>query len=445
MSLVAPTQQKERIFVMDLLRGVALLGILMMNIPYFAESYQLGENIFIRNETSGADYYAWYIKALSFEGTMRALFSMLFGAGALLLLSRLEKKEMDITPADFYYRRLMWLLLFGLINAFVLQWPGDILYSYALCGLLLYPFRNMAARWLLIIGIFCMLVATFKETYSWRKAWMVKEKGEKALALQQQKKNLTEEQKEDLKTWQERQEKRKPANVMKEVEKERKEMRKGYFSITGHLNGINVKIETFKFYHFFIWDALACFFIGMALFKWGVITGMRSKKFYWILLITGYLVGFGINYFYIKTYLDIRMQFSYVYERLFINLYQERRLLQALGHMSLLILLHKYNILKMLQVWLSRVGQMAFTNYLMQSIICTTIFYGWGFGQFGQLRRVEWYYVMFVIWLFQVIFSNLWLHYFRFGPFEWLWRSLTYWKRQPMLKEEAVEKNIALA
>ena len=170
MSLVAPTQQKERIFVMDLLRGVALLGILMMNIPYFAESYHLGENIFIRNETSGADFYAWYLKALSFEGTMRALFSLLFGAGALLLLSRLEKKEMDITPADFYYRRLMWLLLFGLINAFVLQWPGDILYSYALCGLLLYPFRNLAAKWLLIIGIFCMLVATFKETYNWRKA-----------------------------------------------------------------------------------------------------------------------------------------------------------------------------------------------------------------------------------------------------------------------------------
>ena len=172
----------------------------------------------------------------------------------------------------------------------------------------------------------------------------------------------------------------------------------------------------------------------MALFKWGVITGMRSKKFYWILMITGYLIGFGINYFYIRTYLDIKMQFSYVYERLFINLYQERRLLQALGHMSLVILLHKYSILKMLQVWLSRVGQMAFTNYLMQSIICTTIFYGWGFGQFGQLRRVEWYYVMSGIWLFQIIFSNIWLSYFRFGPFEWLWRSLTYWEKQPMKK-----------
>ena len=79
------------------------------------------------------------------------------------------------------------------------------------------------------------------------------------------------------------------------------------------------------------------------------------------------------------------------------------------------------------------VGQMAFTNYLMQSIICGFIFYGIGFGMYAQLQRYEVYYVVGVVWLLQIVYSHIWMHYFRFGPFEWLWRSLTYWKRQPMM------------
>ena len=80
------------------------------------------------------------------------------------------------------------------------------------------------------------------------------------------------------------------------------------------------------------------------------------------------------------------------------------------------------------------VGQMAFTNYLMQSIICGLIFYGAGFGLFGKLQRYELYYVVAGVWVFEIVFSHIWLRYFRFGPFEGLWRSLTYWKAQPMKK-----------
>ena len=82
---------------------------------------------------------------------------------------------------------------------------------------------------------------------------------------------------------------------------------------------------------------------------------------------------------------------------------------------------------------------MAFTNYLMQSIFCATIFYGFGFGLYGKLERYEQYYVVGAIWLFQIIFSNIWLQYYRFGPFEWVWRSLTYWKKQPMKRKEEKE------
>src|SRR5687767_11965078 len=110
---------ENRITIIDSLRGIALLGILMMNIPFFAMAFQYGFNINLRNEYSGPNYYTWLVINGVFEGTMRALFSLLFGAGTVLLLSRLEKKDTGLSAADFYYRRLIWLLIFGLINAFI--------------------------------------------------------------------------------------------------------------------------------------------------------------------------------------------------------------------------------------------------------------------------------------------------------------------------------------
>jgi uncharacterized protein len=104
----------------------------------------------------------------------------------------------------------------------------------------------------------------------------------------------------------------------------------------------------------------------------------------------------------------------------------------AIWHASLLILVYRSKIMPWLMKALANVGQMAFTNYLMQSIICTVFFYGYGLGYYNKFRFHQVYYVVFAVWIFQLIFSSIWLHYFRFGPFEWVWRSLTYWKKQPM-------------
>ena len=113
--------------------------------------------------------------------------------------------------------------------------------------------------------------------------------------------------------------------------------------------------------------------------------------------------------------------------------YQIRRLFQTMGYLSLLILLYKITpFRKILNIFVP-VGQMAFTNYLMQSIITSIIFYGMGW--YGHLQRYEIYYIVVGIWIFQIIFSNIWLRYFLFGPFEWLWRSLTYLQKQPFLKK----------
>ena len=104
----------------------------------------------------------------------------------------------------------------------------------------------------------------------------------------------------------------------------------------------------------------------------------------------------------------------------------------ALGYIGLVMIICKLGILVWLRYALARVGQMALTNYLSQSLICNIIFMGFGFGLFAQLGRVEIYYVVFGVWVFQILFSIYWLKHYRFGPAEWLWRSLTYKKKQPL-------------
>ena len=126
----APVRQKSRIQVIDTIRGIALLGILLMNIPYFANPEVYAFNLNGRNEYSGPDYYTWWIVEGLFSGSMRGLFSLLFGAGVILLLERLERGSNATAAADIYYRRLLWLFLFGLINAFIFIWPGDVLHTH---------------------------------------------------------------------------------------------------------------------------------------------------------------------------------------------------------------------------------------------------------------------------------------------------------------------------
>jgi uncharacterized protein len=431
----APLRQEERIQLIDTIRGVALLGILLMNIPYFSNPYQYAFNLDVLNERSGPNYYTWWAVNGVFEGTMRGLFSLLFGAGCLLLLTRLEKKNLTVTPADIYYRRLLWLLLFGLFNAFVLLWPGDILYSYAICGLFLYPFRRSTPKVLLVLGLFLLLFATLQSAYGLYEAREKRREGEKAVAIEARGGKLNEEQKEAKEAWVKMQEEQKPETIRKAGEKEIQAIgRQGYIGVFLHYLPVNVKLESSEFYGGMFFDCLGLFLIGMALFKWGILTGKARRRTYWLLMIGGYGAGLAYQYFYLRTELRLRFDESLLLDAMGPNLYEFRRTAVAIGHLSLITLLYRSGLLKTLWRWLAVVGQMAFTNYLMQSIICTLLFYGYGFGLFGRLQRYETYYVVGAVWAFQILFSNLWLRYFRFGPFEWAWRSLTYWSRQPLLR-----------
>lgn len=437
-TLNIPLQQKERLFLLDVIRGVALCGILILNIYYFARPTPAIFNLNVYNEdTNSLNVAWWYLTMFMVEGSYRALFSMLFGAGAILLITRLEKGT-GIGAADVYYTRLIWLLIFGVVNAFVLLWPGDILYSYAVCGLFLFPFRKSSVRLLIAMACFFLAITVFKGWLQERDRLAVREKGLAAKALEEKKTKLTDEQKKDLETWNDAVKARKVETVHKKAEKEIKEMRGSYATVWAYLEPINSKMQSSIFYDNLFFDVMIFAFFGMAFYKIGMFTGNFQTWVYVLFAAGGYTTGLLWGVFTGMDWQAADYSFYTFVEtrRVPFGMYQVHRLLVALGHIGLVVLLWKSNLFPWFLKLLANVGQMAFSNYLGQSVICTLIFYGYGLGYFGVLERYELAYVVGGVWLFQIIFSALWLRYFLFGPLEWVWRSLTYWKPQPMLRSK---------
>ena len=428
----------------DAMRGVAILGILMININWFGMPFQYNMDLNLNNEYSGPNYYMWIISNAFFEGSFRALFSILFGASTILLLYRAEKKPDGLPPADFYYRRLMWLLVFGLINGFILLWPGDILFSYAVCGFFLFPFRNMKPRQLLMIGLVIMLVSGIKATHRMYQLKDLRVKGVAALQLEQQHVKLTDQQETDKTNWLQFQALNNTNTLRKEADTQNLVLHKKYADISRYYKSITEQYESINLYLSDFWDVLTFFFVGMAFYKWGVLSAERSKKLYWIFLLVGYTVGLTLGFLIINAHIKTRFDDSELADHLVVDFYQAKRLFMAMGHIGLITLLYKYHFIDRAIKVLARVGQMTLTNYLMQSILCGLFFYGFGFGMFGKLERYQLYYVVLGVWVFHLLFSNLWLSYFRYGPFEWVWRSLTYWKIQP-LKRRNNAKTVAVS
>ena len=211
-----------------------------------------------------------------------------------------------------------------------------------------------------------------------------------------------------------------------------------YLTIFRELVGVNMMLQSVFLYEVGWYDVLLCFFLGMALFKSGFLLGKKRAGVYAAVAIAGIGSGIALNYYYLQLQYRTGLDGIALNQQLKVSYYEIRRVLQTMGNLSLIILLYKVIPFRKILNVFAPVGQMAFTNYLSQSIITSIIFLG--FGLFSKLQRYEVYYVVAAIWLFQVIFSNIWLHYFRFGPFEWLWRSLTYQHKQPMKKKAFAEE-----
>jgi uncharacterized protein len=429
-----PVTAGERVASVDVLRGVALLGILAMNIVFFAWPEDAYDNPMRGGGDTGLNLFVWIFNHLIFDTKMMTIFSMLFGGGLVLMGERADARGSSLVGV--YYRRVLWLLVIGAMHAYLL-WSGDILVLYAECGLILYPFRHLSPRPLIVLGILALSVVlvlgasigaglNYLEISSAR-ARTMREAGQ------------TPEDADILVDWfwttkvfpnvQPR-----PEKVKEAQKKEIDAYRGGYFGIVRHRAGELLVTQTILFLLFTLWYTSGRMLLGMGLMKLGVFSASRSWSFYYWLIAFGY--GLGVPMLVYDTYALLAHQFYFLDFTLSLVFFNHvGGILVALGHVGIVMLICKSGVLSWLTTRLAAVGRMALSNYLLDSIVCTTIFYGYGFDKFAQLDRVQLAMIVLTIWLVQLLISPIWLARFRFGPAEWVWRSLTYWRLQPMRRE----------
>ena len=425
-----PVAEGERLHTLDVLRGAALLGILLMNIQLFGMPRAAYANLNLWGGRKGANLWTFVVQWILFEGKMRAMFSMMFGAGIALFLERAARRDDSVRAADLFARRMLWLMAFGIVHAWLI-WYGDILYAYAVCGLLIFPARNLSPRALFITAavvltiVMAMFVGDGLSKRSGRQA------ATEARAAEARGEALTAEQKEAITGWDETMKEVTPPR--EELQKEVDNYRSGYVGAIGERANVVLEWHFIPVYFPFLGDFWGMMLIGIGLYKMGVLQGDRPLGFYVRIAIAGYAIGIVVNA--ISTYFTVASNFDPVTHRLANAPHQIGRVSMALAHLAMLVIALKMRWVPWLTRRLASVGQMALSNYITHSVICSLVFYSPGLALMGQLERYELYYVVGAIWVFNLTWSPWWLARYRFGPLEWCWRSLTYWQRQPMRRE----------
>lgn len=418
----APTQVEVRITALDIARGIALCGILLMNIAMFGMPFAYN-NPAAYGGSTGADLWSWIATVMFFEGTQRGLFSLLYGAGIAIMTASLDRSTRPHAQ-DLFFRRTLWLVVFGLIHGFVLRWTGEILFFYGATAVFVYGFRNAKPRTLIAIAVGGLLFNAGWNLLDTRSGLKAHDAYVAADSVKQRGDSLTKEQAGAIEKWEGMVKEHSPDST--KIAKELEVMRGGYWGIAKHQAPQLTRWQSWGMYRYFF-DIFSMMLLGIAALRLGIITGARPAGTYALLVLIGYGVGLAVNYWEVRTILDGDFGLL-AFQRAGVT-YDVGRLFMTLGHLGVIMLFCKSGILPFLQRGLSALGRMAFTNYIMHSIICAFVFYGFGFGLYGTLSRHELYYVVGGIWLFQLIVSPLWLARYRFGPLEYLWRWLTYGER----------------
>jgi len=387
---------QQRIVSLDLLRGVAVLGILWMNIQSFSGPLAAYGNPTAYGDFSGANLYTWAIASVFAEFKFMTLFSILFGAGIAIFCHRAAEKGFDARSLN--TRRMHWLLVFGLAHGYFI-WYGDILFVYAVCGLIAVKFVDASVKRLLVsaalmfmvpvllIYLLSLLIAT----------------GDQQLMT------------ELMRDWA-------PSEALLQQEISAYKGSWVDTRLASIPTAISFQLAGLLMYG---WRALACMLIGIALLQTGFITASMNIRTYKLVALIALPLGISLSTWGVMQNIahDFSLEFSGSFGTLF-NYFGSFS--TAIAYVAIIMLLCKFQALAGFKSALSNVGKMAFTNYIMQSLICTFIFYGYGLNYFAELNRIECLAVVVLVWFIQLFYSTLWLLHFKQGPLERFWRYLTY-------------------
>jgi len=425
---VGPVLGTERIAAVDTLRGIAVLGILVMNIYGFAMPFAAYNNPLLMGGTEPWNLGTWFFTHIFFDQKFMTIFSMLFGGGLIIMWERAQAKNAPF--GRIYYRRQFWLLVIGALHGYLL-WFGDILAGYALCGMFVFLFRKMQPKTLIIIACLMLPVALLMSYGS--AGYMAKMQTQMVEidALVAAGEELSEEQATTKEQWDGM-----AAFMAPDEETVRKDVDVhlgDYPGIVEHRAPMVVMMQTQSVLFFLIWRVGGLMLLGMAFMKLGILSGKRDTSFYKKMLSIGYGLGLPIM---LWSAFDLHAHgFDGMYLfRLGMTWNYVGSILVSFGHIAAVMLIVKTGTWAKLMARFTAVGRMALTNYLLHSIVMTTIFYGYGLGLYGSIPRMA--QMLFVVGMlaFQLWLSPMWLAHYRFGPVEWLLRSLTYWRRQTMTR-----------
>jgi len=384
-------EHPARITALDALRGVGVLGILPVHMQSFAMVVAARINPSVSGDLDGLNGWIWQATAVLADGKFISIFAMLFGAGLLLLSGRGGAGAAGVE--SLHRRRMALLLGLGLLHAYLL-WYGDMLVTFALCGAVVFGFRALPPRRLLADGALALACASVialgvGASLPWWPA------DTKARFLQ---------------VWA-------PSPEM--VDREIAAYQGDWREQMTHRAPEAFQVQTSQLVLRGFWQTTGLMLVGMGLFKLGVLTGTRSVRFYAALTGFGFGVGLPIAWYSaergralhwdLADFMLVRSQLEYWSD-----------LAVGLGWIGLVMLLCRAG-------WragaVAAVGRTALSNYLLQTVICTTIFYGHGLGLFGRVDRVGQLLIVLGIWVGQLAWSTWWTRRFAVGPLEWMWRS----------------------
>jgi uncharacterized protein len=381
----APSEPSSpRLANLDVLRGIAIFGIFMVNIQMMAMPFEYAVN---PHYAEGAgDVWAWAIVRTLFESNFVAIFSMLFGAGLVLQMNSAAKRGVAFEGQ--YLRRLAIMMIMGLVHG-TLLFEGDILFLYSVVGLVLFFFRNLSAKALLLISVFPLLVALAG-----------------AFLL------------DGLSDWQ---------NPEDEIKQQLVAHNEGPLGALLSRRAIGFGFWMLLSSLWFNWRVLSMLFIGTALMKLGYFGEHRAS---WQRRSAFIGLSLGLCLEALTTWITWE-ELPGITSRLSASLHELSSFLLAVGYMGGICLLVRSNALPLLLRGLSNVGRTSLSNYIVQSVVANLLFTFIGFAWFGLRTRWEIVGIVCVTYTIQLLLSSLWLRYFCTGPLEWVWRSATYLQVQP--------------
>lgn len=450
-----PVAATERIHTLDVLRGFAIFGIFMVNIAFFSMPLMSIANPSLMADASSNDQLAHAIVRAFFEYKFVSLFSLLFGMGLAIQMIRAEKRGRPFVPL--YLRRIFVLMLLGLAHALLL-WYGDILFIYSIVALIALLMRKLTPRTLLIIfgGVILLSVTVgagflalgvyfgpqaqdnvqSQETTQVESSPSILSGKTNDLAAEVDQTTVDAVSDDRWERF---------TSTLKEATWQPGDAATSELSIIAYKEGpmlatLIMRAIVFGMMLIFIaltgfgFRVIGMFILGIALMKMQFFDRKR-KKWHVMMCVGGLLLGIPGELWLVWSYHTDNYQVGWVQVGVE-TIHNLSSLALCLGYVGTITLIVQAGLLRWLTYAFSCVGRTALSNYLLQTIVATYIMYWWGLGMFNDVSRPQQLAIVVSVYSCQLVLSVLYLQVFSIGPFEWLWRSLTYLKLQPILRKK---------